>query len=31
MAAARETVRAHLEKLHAEGRAVTEDDRWVLV
>jgi glyoxylase-like metal-dependent hydrolase (beta-lactamase superfamily II) len=28
MAAARETVRAHLEKLKAEGRAVDEHGRW---
>jgi ribonuclease/clavin/mitogillin len=28
MAAARENVRAHLEKLRAEGRAVTSNGRW---
>lgn len=30
MAAARETVRAHLAKLEAEGRAVLEHERWAL-
>ena len=30
LGAARENVRAHLEKLEAEGRAVDEDDRWRL-
>lgn len=30
LAAARENVRAHLEKLKAEGRAVDHDDRWRL-
>ena len=30
MAAARENVRAHLEKLRAEGRANANDDRWRL-
>jgi glyoxylase-like metal-dependent hydrolase (beta-lactamase superfamily II) len=30
MAAARENVRAHLEKLKAEGRAIDEADRWRL-
>jgi glyoxylase-like metal-dependent hydrolase (beta-lactamase superfamily II) len=28
--AARRTIRAHLEKLKAEGRAVNEDDQWGL-
>jgi glyoxylase-like metal-dependent hydrolase (beta-lactamase superfamily II) len=28
MPAARETVRAHLEKLRSEGRATVDDDRW---
>ena len=28
MSAARENVRAHLEKLKAEGRARVEEDRW---
>ena len=30
MAAARENVRAHLDKLVAEGRAIVEGDRWRL-
>jgi glyoxylase-like metal-dependent hydrolase (beta-lactamase superfamily II) len=30
MAAARENVRAHLDKLVEEGRAIVEDDRWRL-
>lgn len=29
-AAARENVRAHLEKLKADGIAANEDDRWAL-
>jgi glyoxylase-like metal-dependent hydrolase (beta-lactamase superfamily II) len=31
LAAAHENVRAHLEKLKVEGRAVDDDDRWTLV
>ena len=30
MAAARENVRAHLDKLKAEGRAIDEAGRWTL-